>query len=83
MPELRPASTVPVVALVVALIGTLTCLILVFINYRKTRKVLMNIQRQSRQISINVAAAKDDGGGGEGANVQQDKSQVHLEHLLT
>ena len=50
IPELRPASTVPIVALVVALIGTMTCLVLVFINYRKTRKVLIKIQRQSREI---------------------------------
>ena len=50
VPELRPASTVPIVALVVALIGTLTCLVLVFINYRKTRKVLIKIQRQSKEI---------------------------------
>ncbi len=48
VPELRPASSVPVVALVVALIGTLTCLVLVGFNYRRTRKVLFNIQRQNR-----------------------------------
>ena len=34
----------PVVALVVALIGTLTCLALVIVNYRKTRKALTVIQ---------------------------------------
>ena len=44
VPELRPASSVPVVALVVAL----TCLVLVLINYRRTRKVLMSIQRQQK-----------------------------------
>ena len=44
IPDLRPASSVPVVALMVALIGTLTCLLLVAINYRKTRKVLAKVR---------------------------------------
>ena len=46
VPELRPASSIPMVALAVALVGTLTCLVLVIINYRRTRKVLKTIQRQ-------------------------------------
>ena len=44
IPDLRPASSVPVVALMVALIGTLTCLLLVAFNYRKTRKALSKIR---------------------------------------
>ena len=47
VPELRPASTVPVVALVVALIGTLTCLALVLVNNRKTKKAL-TVLREDR-----------------------------------
>ena len=34
----------PLVALVVALVGTLTCLLLVAFNYRKTRKVLAKVR---------------------------------------
>lgn len=49
IPDLRPASSVPVVALMVALIGTLTCLLLVAINYRKTRKVLAKVRAQQEE----------------------------------
>jgi len=48
---------VPVVALVVALCGTLTCLALVAVNYRRTRKILSRIQAQSRAAEEAATAA--------------------------
>ena len=38
------------VALAVALIGTLTCLALVLLSYRRTRKVLISLQRGQEQL---------------------------------
>ncbi len=76
VPELRPASTVPIVALVVALIGTLTCLILVLVNYRRTRKVLAGIQRQNR-LSSNCGSCREQAGAAGASAAQQDSEQVH------
>ncbi|XP_059082951.1 uncharacterized protein LOC131880358, partial [Tigriopus californicus] len=73
IPELRPANTVPLVALLVALIGTSTCLLVVFINYRKTKRVLVqfhldkNRSQQEKDTTATTTATINTttiGGGG-------------------
>ncbi len=75
VPELRPASTVPIVALVVALIGTLTCLVLVLVNYRRTRKVLASLQEQDRLSGDGNSSGERVAAAGAGV-AQQDAEQV-------
>jgi hypothetical protein len=50
---------VPVVALVVALIGTLTCLVLLLFNYRRTKKLLLAIQTEQRALARAKEEASD------------------------
>lgn len=63
IPELRPADTVPLVALLVALIGTSICLVVVFINYRKTKRVLVQFHLDKNRSQ----QEKESSGGGSGS----------------